>query len=311
MSEKIISPEDRIPSTKYRLKIRESIVRRLTEQENFYILEEEDFDEVEYKEYSTREEKEEDLPKMKFVPDKIYLQRFTDDPTKVLVTVYIDYGYLKPNKVKELVDVNRRKPFLSKPKGKCELILYNDELCEIAEIPMKHSSDFTYHPVAGAPQLFLGLVENLEERKEYHYRIECYNEDEEFIGASRIKQFIAGVQTQKKPIFFVSASDLHGGSKATFRRGKVWGFRPKNNPTLKKLMENINFKELEYTFGQGYQVFATSGDNIDNGSYHEYWADFFSCGAKNFSRYPLTPTIGNHDYFNGGIGRASWFGGKN
>ncbi len=307
---KILLPEDRIPSTKYRIKIRETIRKRLAEEENFYPLELEDFDEVEYKPYTITDKEDESIPPVKFVLDKYYMLRIVDDPSKILISVYLDYGYLKQNRVKELIDVNRKKPFLSNPKGRCVIRLFNDDFCELAEIPMKHSSAFSYHPVSSAPQLFLGLIENLVERKEYHYRIECYNENDELVGASKVREFTAGVHTNKDPLFFVSTSDMHGGSKATFKRGKITRFRVKNNPRLKRLMSDIHENEVEYTFDRGYQVFTTSGDNIDNGSYHEYWADLFSCGTENFARIPFTPTIGNHDYYNGGWGRASWFGGK-
>ncbi|MCE7748333.1 MAG: metallophosphoesterase [Candidatus Heimdallarchaeota archaeon] len=308
--QKISPPEDRIPSTKYRIKIRETIRRRLAEEENFYPLELEDFDEVKYKPYTTTEKEDESIPPVKFIIDKYYMMRITNDASKILVSVYLDYGFLKTNRVKEVVDVNKKKPFLSNPKGRCVIRLFNDDFCELAEIPMKHSSSFSYHPVSSAPQLFLGLIENLAENKNYHYRIECYNKDEELIGASKIREFTAGVQSGKQPVFFVSTSDLHGGSKARFKRGKVVGFKAKVNPRLERLMKHIHVKELDYTFDKGYQVFTTSGDNVDNGSYHEYWADLFTCGNVNFARIPFTPTIGNHDYFNGGWGRASWFGGK-
>lgn len=308
--QKILPPEDRIPSTKYRIKIRETIRRRLAEEENFYPLELEDFDEVEYKPYTTTEKEDESIPSVKFIIDKYYMLRITNDSSKILVSVYLDYGYLKTNRVKEVVAVNRKKPFLSAPTGRCVIRLFNDDFCELAEIPMKHSSSFSYHPVSSAPQLFLGLIENLVENKEYLYRIECYNKDDELIGASKIREFTAGVQSGKHPVFFVSTSDLHGGSKARFKRGKVVRFRARVNPRLERLMKHIHIKELEYTFDKGYQVFTTSGDNVDNGSYHEYWADLFTCGNVNFARMPFTPTIGNHDYFNGGWGRASWFGGK-
>ena len=311
MHDKIIPPEQRIPSRTYRVKIKETIRERLAEEENFYVLELDDFEKVEYRPYDTTEEKKEDLPKVRFVLDKIYLQKIIDDSSKLLCTIYVDYGYLKPNRVKELVKINKKKPFLSEPKGWCMIRLFSADYCEIAEIPMKHSSEFRFHPVTGAPQLFLGLIENLEERKEYHYRIECYDEEDKLIGASRIKKLIAGIQSASKPMFYVSASDLHGGSKANFKRGKAWGFKVRNNQRLLRLMENINFKELEYTFGEGYQFFSTSGDNIDNGSFHEYWADLFSCGGVIFSRMPLLPTIGNHDYYNGGLGRATHLGGRN
>ncbi|OLS32089.1 MAG: hypothetical protein HeimAB125_12460 [Candidatus Heimdallarchaeota archaeon AB_125] len=307
---KILLPEDRIPSTKYRIKIRETLRRRLAEEENFYPLELDDFDEADYKPYTTTEKEDESIPPVKFVLDKYYMLRIADDASKILVTVYLDYGYLKQNRVKELVDVNRKKPFLSNPKGRCVIRLFNDDYCELAEIPMKHSSSFSYHPVSSAPQLFLGLIENLVEKKDYHYRIECFNEKDELVGASKVREFTAGVQSNKDPAFFVSTSDMHGGSKASFKRGKVFGFRPKNNPRLKRLMNNIHINEFEYTFDKGYQVFTTSGDNIDNGSYHEYWADLFSCATENFARIPFTPTIGNHDYYDGGWGRASMLGGK-
>ncbi len=307
----IIPPEDKIPSRSYRLKIKESIRRRLAEEENFYPIELEDFEEVEYKPYSIKEIEDEKLPPVKFVIDKYYQLRIKDDPSKILVTLYLDYGFLKPNRVKEIVEINKKKPFLSKLKGKCLIRLFNDDLCELAIIPMKHSSSFTYHPVSSAPQLFLGLIENLEQKKDYYYRIECYDENEILIGASKVIEFVAAVEDTKQPVFFVSTSDLHGGSKARFKRGKGKGCGVRNNPTLVKLMKDIHIKEMEYTFNKGYQVFTTSGDNVDNGSYHQYWADLFSCASPNLARIPFAPTIGNHDYFNGGFCRGSWFGGAN
>lgn len=311
MKEKIIPPEQRIPSRTYRVKIKETVGKRLVAEENIYILEPDDFEKVEYKPYDTTKEKEEDLPKLKYVLDKVYLQRIDNDPSKMLVTLYMDYGYLRPNCVKELVIIDKKKRFLSQPQGKCIFRLFNADLYEIAEIPLKHSSEFRFHPVSAAPQLFLGLVENLEERKEYYYRIECYNYEGRLIAATKVHKIIASVQSPSKQIFYVSTSDLHGGHAAKFKRGKARGSKVKNNPDLLRLMEDINLKEFEYTFDWGYQAFTTSGDNVDNGSYHEYWADLFSCASKNFSNMPVFPTIGNHDYYNGGIGRGSMLGGKN
>ncbi len=310
MDQKIIPPEDRIPSRIYRVKIKETRFKRLAEEENIYVLEKDDFESAKYKPYSITEKEDETLPPLKFIVDKVYFQRIDDDPASILVTAYIDYGYLKPNAVKELVDVNKRKPFWSEPKGKCVVRLFNDDFCELAEIPMKHSSEFTFHPVSGAPQLFLGLVEQLEEQQKYFYRVECFDENNEIIGASKLTKFVSGVQSPKKPIFYVSVSDLHGGSKAKFKRGKARGLRVKNNPRLVDLMDDIDFYDDVYTFDQNYQLITTSGDNIDNGSYHEYWADLFASSARNFARFPIFPTIGNHDYYNGGIGRGSMLGGR-
>ncbi|MBY9000808.1 MAG: metallophosphoesterase [Candidatus Heimdallarchaeota archaeon] len=310
MSSTIIPPEGKGPSRRDRAKILEYKKKRDAEEENFYALEVQDFDKVEYRPYDTKEEKKEDLPKIDFFVDKIYMQRIVDDPTKILVTAYIDYGFLKSNKVNLLVDVDKKHPFKSKAKGSCMIHLFNAELCEIAEIPMKHSSEFQYHPVTSAPELFLGLIEELQEKKNYYYRIECFDENKKLIGSSRIKQFTAGVHNQKNPTFFVSVSDIHAGNKAKFKRGKVRGCKPRTTEKLDELMLNINLKELDYTFNKGYQAFTTSGDNVDNGSYHEYWADLFTCGSAVLSRIPFVPTLGNHGYFNGGIGRGAWFGGK-
>ena len=124
-------------------------------EENIYILETDDFEKVEYKPYDTTEEKEEDLPKLKYVLDKVYLQRLDNDPSKMLVTLYMDYGYLRPNCVKEMVIIDKKRRFLSQAQGKCILRLFNADLYEIAEIPLKHSSEFRFHPVSAAPQLFL------------------------------------------------------------------------------------------------------------------------------------------------------------
>ena len=156
---KILPPEIRIPSKIYRIKIKESPRRRLVKEESFYSLELEDFEKVEYKPY------------------ELYLQRITTDPSKLVLVVYLDYGYLKKNRVKEVVKVNKKKPFLSKAEGKCIIRLFNEDLFELAEIPMKHSSEFPFHPITSAPQLFLGLIENLKERKEYFYRVECYDRE--------------------------------------------------------------------------------------------------------------------------------------
>ncbi|MHA1668430.1 MAG: metallophosphoesterase family protein [Candidatus Heimdallarchaeaceae archaeon] len=307
---KILPPEIRIPSKIYRIKIKESPHRRLVKEENFYSLELEDFEKVEYKPYETKGEMKEELPKIEFVIDKLYLQRITTDPSKLVLVVYLDYGYLKKNRVKEVVKVNKKKPFLSKAEGKCIIRLFNEDLFELAEIPMKHSSEFPFHPIASAPQLFLGLIENLKERKEYFYRVECYDRENKLLGASAVKNITASVHSPKKPIFFISTSDLHGGSKARFMRGKARGIKVRNNYRLKNLLKQIYINEPKLTFGYEFQVFTTSGDNVDNGSYHEYWADLFNCGEKVFSRIPVLPTIGNHDYNNGGIGRGSMFGGK-
>ncbi len=310
MSDIIIPPIGKGPTRKEKTKLQEIRKKDDSEEENFYALEVKDFEKVEYRPYDTKEEKKEDLPKMDFFVDKIYMQRIVDDPSKVLVTVYVDYGFLKPNKVNLLVDVNKKLPFKSKVKGSCMIHLFNDDLCEIAEIPMKHSSEFQYHPVASAPELFLGLIENLEEMKSYYYRIECFDENNKLIGVSRIKQFVGSVKNVKSPTFYVSVSDIHAGNKAKFKRGRVRRCKPKPTEKLDLLMSHINLNELDYTFDKGYQAFTTSGDNVENGSYHEYWADLFACGSVNFARIPFFPTLGNHGYFNGGMCRGSWFGTK-
>ncbi|MCK4972256.1 MAG: metallophosphoesterase, partial [Candidatus Heimdallarchaeota archaeon] len=310
MSDNIIPPIEKGPTRKEKTKLKEIRKKDDAEEENFYALEVKDFEKVEYRPYETKEEKKEELPKIDFFVDKIYMQRIVDDPSKVLVTVYIDYGFLKPNKVKLLVNVDKKHPFKSKAKGSCMIHLFNDELREIAEIPMKHSSEFQYHPVASAPELFLGLIENLEENKSYYYRIECFDENKNLIGASRIKQFVGSVHNVKSPTFYVSVSDIHAGNKAKFKRGGAKGCKPRTTEKLDILMSHIHLNELEYTFNKGYQAFTTSGDNVENGSYHEYWADLFACGSVNLARMPFFPTLGNHGYFNGGIGRGSWFGTK-
>ena len=302
----IIPPEDRIPERDYRIKIKETAHKRLAEQENFYPLELDDFEEIDYKPYSTKDSVDEKLPPVKFVINKYLMQRIKDDPSKVLITMYLDYGDLEPNRVAEVVEINKKKPFLSKLKGKCLIRLFNDDLCELAEIPMKHSSEFPYHPISSKPQLFLGLIENLEQKKDYHYRLECYNQNDVLIGASKVIEFVAAVDDFKQPIFFVSTSDLHGGHKARFnpKRGR-------NNPILKNLMNKIHVNEMELTFNKGYQVFTTSGDNVDNGYYQENWADLFECANPNLARIPFVPTIGNHDYYNKSLIGKTHLGGRN
>ncbi|MCG3225253.1 MAG: hypothetical protein H7647_12355, partial [Candidatus Heimdallarchaeota archaeon] len=116
MSDIIIPPIGKGPTRKEKTKLQEIRKKDDAEEENFYALEVKDFEKVEYRPYDTKEEKKEDLPKINFFVDKIYMQRIVKDPSKILVTVYVDYGFLKPNKVDLLVDVDKKHPFKSKAK---------------------------------------------------------------------------------------------------------------------------------------------------------------------------------------------------
>ena len=74
----------------------------------------------------------------KFVPE------YKSPEGKRLSEVLTDMGI-------DFIKENKKKPFLSKLKGKCLIRLFNDDLCELAVIPMKHSSSSLYSMRAAYP----------------------------------------------------------------------------------------------------------------------------------------------------------------
>ncbi|MHA1868482.1 MAG: metallophosphoesterase family protein [Candidatus Heimdallarchaeaceae archaeon] len=308
VKQEIIPPEDKIDSWVYRQKITEysslkESARRITQEENIPLLDLSLFPAVSYEEMEGEPISEKDIP---YLLNKVMIQKPTLEPTDHLFVLAVDYGYLGKNLAKKVVLINKKYPSQSKPKGKVSFSLYNEKKVKIAEVPFLHSSSFQGHPVSLAPQIFLCFLPKLKENQVYFYQIVCYSDINRIICGTDLLSFKTYKNSPYEPFFFVAASDLHAGAGAKFKRGRVWGLFPRNNKRLKELMNDITENENIYSFNHGYNAFLTSGDNIDNGSYHEYWEDFLDCSSKVLSRIPIYPTIGNHDYLFGGIFRGTY-----
>ncbi|UJG41017.1 MAG: metallophosphoesterase [Candidatus Heimdallarchaeum aukensis] len=308
VKQEIIPPEDKIDSWVYRRKIGEysslkELARRITQEENIPLLDLTLFPDVSYNEIEGKPISEKSIP---YLLNKVMIQKPTDNPNDHLFVLAMDYGYLGKNITKKIVSINKKYPSQSKPKGKVIFSLYNENKIKIAEVPFLHSSSFQGHPVSSAPQIFLCFLPNLEENQKFYYQIIGYSNGNTIICGSKLLSFKNYRNSSSEPFFFVAASDLHAGAGARFKRGRVWGLFPRNNKHLMKLMNNIAENESTYSFDHGYNAFMTSGDNIDNGSYHEYWEDFLDCSSIVLSKIPIYPTIGNHDYLFGGIFRGTY-----
>ncbi len=287
------------------IKLQESLTDRDEEEEWFTPLDLSKFPKVEYIHHSDTEKGNyKVLKNLSTVLKKVYLLHPSTDLSKVMVVLYYDYGFLKKNE-------------LSKYKTKdgvalkCKIKLFNKNLSLLAEIPMLNASSFTESPVKTEKQLFFGLLTDLKRNRLYYYHIEAYNQTGKLVGASPLRKIGKVVKTINDPLFVLSTSDLHGGNGAFFRRGKVWCFKQRNNPRLKKFFEAIAYDRSLVTFKEGYSLMTCSGDHTDNASYDEYWADLFEVGSSVLSRLPLLSAIGNHDYYNGGIWRGHLLGGFN
>ncbi len=311
MTEEILLPEEK-PNKKLQTKIKEYKKERLGKEEFYRLIDLSKFPSVEYKNYSESDRDIYPELKAKTQLNKVYLLKPSNDPSKLLVMLYVDYGYVKKNKLKKFYS----KGLFGLKKGKIKatvvIRLFNERFCELAQIPMLHSSHFSEIPLSKAEHLFVGLIDKLEQNTNYYYHIECYNKKHKLFALSPLKiKLSAPNKSKSDPFLFVTASDLHGGQGAYFKRGKAWGLFPRKNKRLHQLFQDISKNRTDYTFGKDYSFFASSGDLVENGSYDEYWADLFECGSKVLSTVPIISCLGNHDYFNGGLFRGSLFGGFN
>ncbi len=289
------------PTPTEKIKVQESIADRKGKEEYFLPLDFDKFPTVTYHNYDPSECG--DYPILKnldFVMEKVYLLRPSSDPSKIFVKLYIDYGFLEPNKLWHFY-IKIPGTHIGKVRADCVIKLFNGNFCLVAEIPMLHSSFFSEHPISKAEQLFVGLIENIEEEAIYYYQIECFTKSGRLFAATPLKRINNPVRPKTKPYFFASISDLHAGNGATFKRGKVWWFKAKNNPRLNKVFNSMVKNQNHITFNEGFTLITTSGDNVDNGSYHEYWADLFDCGKELLSTTTFVPGVGNHDYYRGSI----------
>lgn len=239
--------------------------------------------------------------------NKVYLTSTDSSLSKVIVNLYVDCGYTKPNLLKKLGNIKKHKPEQTVITATITLHIWNEEKKQYYKTEMVHSSKFLEHPISEHPQLFLGLSHELEPKSFYHYVITCETETSELI-TTPINSFKAPIVTNNEPFFFAASADLHGGYKAWFRKGKAWCIKPKRNKWLSKVAQAIKSREVEQTLGERYNFFAVAGDLTDNASYDEYWADLFESASPVLAQHVLIPTIGNHDYYAAGIWRGSWKG---
>ena len=306
---KLKSP-DKLTKISHRIKLHEAIRGIGVEEHKYEPLDLSIFPHIDIIKEEKKEKKAKYSPKQtEFTLEKVYLQRPSLDSSKLLVYLYVDYGFLKPNRLRYFVE---RKEDHYEMLADVKIIILNENLEIITQIPMLHSSNFKGHPVAEIPELFVGFIEGLNNESRYYYTIECYRKnDNKVFAKTKINPINIATQDEKRPQFILAISDLHGGHSAWFKRGKAWCLFPHKNRKLNKITNKIVENEDLLTFGEGYKLICASGDLVDNGSYHEYWADLFECTAPLVSRTPFISAIGNHDYYSGGFWRGSWLGGKN
>ncbi len=310
---KIIPPKRKPRLTKrlsYRVKIEEASEDKIYEENNFPSLDLTKFPFVVLKHFEEEEQGNYIPLKAPIIFNKTYLLRPSEDPTQLLFMLYIDYGYVKKNRLDFFVEKDESSERSYKLKSTCLIRIFNHNKCEIGLTPMLHSSFFPEHPISFKPQLFVGYINNLAEKTLYYYVIECYDENKKLIASTELKWLKTGHRDLKSPFFFLATSDLHGGKGAWFRRGKAWGLFPRQNKRLVKLIDHITSNQNDYSFNKGYDLAVSSGDTTENASYHEYWSDLFNCCSPLFSSVPFVPAIGNHDYYQGGFWRGNWTGNK-
>ncbi|MHA1852045.1 MAG: metallophosphoesterase family protein [Candidatus Heimdallarchaeaceae archaeon] len=269
----------------------------------------EEFPELNAAPYEAVTELKKKIKETKYKLEKVYLTLPERNMNKILVTLYVDYGYTKPNMLKHFGEISKRHPEKTKIHVSIKLHIWNDKNQQYWTVKMLHSSKFLYHPVSHQPQLFLGLIHGVDSRVEYNYVITCEKESGEMIATSNILSFRMSVTDENTPYFLLAAADLHGGFKAWFRKGKCWCLRPKLNKWLKSFAKAAKENEEQVTFGEKYSFLSFAGDLVENGAYKEYWADLFQCMNPILSQRAFITSIGNHDYYSGGIWRGSWKGG--
>ncbi|MBD3190647.1 MAG: hypothetical protein GF308_08380 [Candidatus Heimdallarchaeota archaeon] len=246
------------------------------------------------------------LEELVYVPERIYLQRLDDDNRKILVKMYVDFGYL---------DSNKFSLFLDPVQGEiadCMIHLVTLDHQSLGLFPLKHSSNFFVDTEQIAHPLFIGQITGLDPNQKYRYRIECYRNDTgELFAGTAFKTFRTAfaLKERNSPFFFTIASDLHGGREAGFLKGKVKRRKIRGNKDLEKVFKCLAETEQKVTFDEGYSLSIVTGDLTENASYPEYWADLFKCCSPLWDHVPLITSIGNHDYYTGGIGRGNKLGG--
>ena len=238
--------------------------------------------------------------------ERIYLQRIDDRNDSILVKLFVDWGYTRKNRLSLFIDEDNNELAI------CVIHLLDDKGNSIEAFPLKHRSFYIKDEEPSANSLFIGLITNLQPDTHYKYRIECYKKsDKTLFAASRIKEFRTSfnLSEKNKPLFFTLSSDLHGGRKGRFLRGKLQKKDVRGNKDLGRVFSSIASTENLVTFNEGYSLSIATGDLTENASYSEYWADLFKQCYKLWDHVPLVTSLGNHDYYTGGRGKGNKLGG--
>ncbi|MEA2070833.1 MAG: metallophosphoesterase, partial [Asgard group archaeon] len=247
-----------------------------------------------------------DLSEIEYTPKRVYLQLFDDSFTKLLVKLFVDWGYLRKNKLS--LFINKKGQLVND----LRVIVTDDNKQYLDEFPILWYPNLCKDVDKKAQALFVALLTNLESNKTYFYRLEGYkNNLSKPILATPFIKFQTPIKTNDKntPFYFTVTSDLHAGRKAGFLRGKLRKRKIKGNKDLGKLYSKMAHNEQKNTFNQGYSLAITTGDLTENASYSEYWADLFDKCSKVWNHIPFLTAIGNHDYYCGGTRRGNIFGG--
>ncbi len=239
--------------------------------------------------------------------DKIYLQRLDANNSKILVKLFVDWGYLNENKLHLFIDSNKNEI------ADCQIVVIDKNTKLVDIYPLKHISKLIIDEDESANSLFVGQIDGLLPDEKYKYRIECYRKsDGKLFAGTQFKEFRTSfnLNERNKSLFFSISSDLHGGRHGGFMRGNVKSSKINGNLDLNRVFSSIASTEDKVTFDEGYSLSIATGDLTENASYSEYWADLFKRCSILWDHVPLLTCLGNHDYYCGGKGKGSILGGS-
>ncbi|NHJ84655.1 MAG: hypothetical protein FK734_04290 [Asgard group archaeon] len=247
------------------------------------------------------------IDEIDYKPNKIYLQRLDADNSKMIVKLFVDWGFVRSNKLDLFLD-NEGKEISDN-----YIVVINSSLKHHGTFSLSHMSKYIEDNEESAKALFIGQMTGLKPNSEYYYRLECYNKlTKKLFAATDFIKFKTSFNLNEvnKSLFLTVSSDLHGGRKGQFLRGKLGGKEIKGNIALGRVFRRIAKTELDATFGEGYSLSIATGDLTENASYSEYWADLFKRCSVLWNHVPLITCIGNHDYYTSGQGRGNVLGGR-
>ncbi len=246
------------------------------------------------------------LDNLEYVPSRIYLQRIDNDNSKMLVKMFVDWGYLHKDKLS--LFLNSRNEEIAH----CQIMVLDEKRNQVGVYALRHISKLVKDEEKSANSLFIGQIINLQPGTKYRYRIECYRKSDKKLFAGT--KFIAfktsfNLKQKNKPLFLTVSSDLHGGRLGGFMRGKIVKKVVRGNRDLTRVFTSIATNEKKITFDEGYSLAIATGDLTENASYNEYWADLFKSCSILWNHVPLLTSIGNHDYYCGGRRKGNLLGG--